>query len=200
MIVVEESMPTVDLLSSPFLYSMFQYQALVWNHAATQRLLLYGGQVVAGDLVVTDRSAIRQVQVVMAGEEAQFRMAQVVLPLPGWNVMYPQNAVAKVYEQMLAQDSIEFKKKQKGDDDDNNGEAESSAKGSYRFLLAQSLEPVRCHKMDGTDSDYRLTFDLGPGCYATMFLRELLRTKSGSGNSGTFTTTTAAAKDTLAPC
>jgi tRNA pseudouridine13 synthase len=131
-----------------FSIQMFQYQALVWNHAATQRLLLYGGQVVAGDLVVADRSEIRQVQVVMAGEEAQFRMAQVVLPLPGWNVMYPQNAVAQVYEQMLAQDSIEFKKKEKGDDDDN-GEKESSAKGSYRFLLAQSHAPVQCHKMDG---------------------------------------------------
>jgi tRNA pseudouridine13 synthase len=179
---------------------LFQYQALVWNHAATQRLLLYGGQVVAGDLVVADRSEIRQVQVVMAGEEAQFRMAQVVLPLPGWNVMYPQNAVAQVYEQMLAQDSIEFKKKQKGDDGDN-GEAECSAKGSYRFLLAQSHEPVQCHKMNGSDSDYHLTFDLGPGCYATMFLRELLRTKRGSGNSGTFPTTTATTtKDTLAPC
>jgi tRNA(Glu) U13 pseudouridine synthase TruD len=150
---------------------------LVWNHAATQRLGLFGCQVVAGDLVVADSSALRQVKVVEAGEESLFQLAQVVLPLPGSDVVYPQNAVAQVYERILAEDSVEFKK--------DGGEPESSAKGSYRFLVSHSHRPVQCYKVTGSDSDYHLTFDLSAGSYATMFLRELLRTTSSCTTTGT---------------
>jgi tRNA pseudouridine13 synthase len=146
---------------------LLKYQAVVWNHAATQRLLLYGRQVVVGDLVVANSSTPTQIKVVEVGEEALFQVAQVVLPLPGSDVVYPQNQVCQVYERILSDDLVKFVK---------DGEPESSAKGGYRRLVTSVPQPVQYHKVDGSNSDFHLDFELGAGSYATMFLREILRT------------------------
>lgn len=100
-------------------------------------------------------------------------ISQVVLPLPGYNVQYPENEIGDLYKTILTEDGIELSK---------NKVPESTAKGSYRKLLQKAdglhWEPVG--KSEDSDdpvvSDVKFTFELESGAYATMMLRELMVT------------------------
>ena len=108
------------------------YQSLVWNAAASKRMELYGRQVVEGDLVIVqnkargaqqsldetgdvilqpaandkaaDDSEHTQVRALSAAEAAAgaHSLADVVLPLPGFDVIYPPNAIGEFYKTFMA--------------------------------------------------------------------------------------------------
>ena len=136
------------------------YQSFVWNQAASLRIKLYGKKAVEGDLYQDDISG----EVKIVGLEVKnVKLSQIVLPLPGHSVVYPENEVGTLYKDLLAKDGIAF---------DDSGPPESQAKGTYRRLVIQpaKLEVEMIEDKDAT----KLTFQLPKGCYATMFLRELM--------------------------
>jgi tRNA pseudouridine13 synthase len=165
----EDPMRTVQCLShSERTFWINSYQAFVWNSVAAERIRLYGSdQVVVGDLVAAEANhpPIRVLSPEMA---SKYAIHHVVLPLPGYTVEYPSNAVATVYENILFKDKIVFRK---------DAPLDSTAKGSYRPLVVTvpRLEHVW---IAGTTSPpaCRLTFDLPSGAYATSLLRELMYT------------------------
>jgi len=109
------------------------YQSYVWNTMASRRIKEYGLQPVTGDLVVTSKSSIgcavntevsqmedvvefisepSRTQVTVLTEEhlktAQFTIHDVVLPLPGYDVVYPDNDMKEHYRQIMADDGLDI--------------------------------------------------------------------------------------------
>ena len=80
------------------------YQSYLWNEAASERMKLFGLKLAIGDLVMRRveekgltaaatpiRSENKRVVVVDATNIGEYDIADVVLPLPGYDVAYPQN-------------------------------------------------------------------------------------------------------------
>ncbi|XP_063069653.1 pseudouridylate synthase PUS7L isoform X2 [Engraulis encrasicolus] len=98
------------------------YCSLIWNQAAAHRIQQLGTRPVQGDLVWTrpsqgdltwDAAAPRagpglEVHVVTAAEakEGIFSLEQVVLPMPGNSVLYPENVLGSWYRERLEQDGL----------------------------------------------------------------------------------------------
>jgi tRNA pseudouridine13 synthase len=156
------------------------YQSLIWNCAATERIKLYGTKAVKGDLYFEDDcEGQSEVKVVVSDEEeSAVKLSQVVLPLPGYKIQYPENEIGQVYQKLLQRDDVSF---------DKDAPAEATAKGSYRRLITSpgNLE-VSFDAIDEsaqTSNSMKLKFDLPKGCYATVLMRELfLSTATRSDN------------------
>ena len=160
------------------------YQSLVWNKVATERVKRYGKQPIKGDLYIQDNES--EVRVVT--DPKTVNISQVVLPLPGYTIQYPTNAIGDLYKEILAADGVQLSVK--------NDTEESSAKGSYRKLIqyANNLqwdvvkndEDIKSSSSQETDDRVvdaaRFRFELESGCYATMMLRELMLTTMSRGN------------------
>lgn len=103
------------------------YQSHVWNHAASMRWEKYGTTVIAGDLVIADDeatplfggkdqdgddiinpvddddSAPVRARPLTADEAAsgRFTIYDIVLPTPGYQVVYPDNEVGAFYDEFM---------------------------------------------------------------------------------------------------
>lgn len=138
---------------------------------ASARLKRYGMSVVVGDLYQDGESnGAFDVKVVNPDNLSTVTFEQVVLPLPGFAVQYPENGVGSGYLKLLGEDGVAFEKQ--GDD-------EKTAKGAYRPLIVK-VDNMHL-KLDDDDSKnaastMNIQFDLSAGCYATMLLRELMFT------------------------
>jgi TruD family tRNA pseudouridine synthase len=143
------------------------YQSYIWNKMASVRLETYGSKVVVGDLLRGDDGGI---VVVTADLVSAARFCEVVLPLPGYNVQYPTNDIGRRYEEILLEESVKFEK---------DSPLEATAKGSYRRLMVEmdSLQVAfpGPPSLNSAES-FQISFDLPPGSYATMLLRELMVT------------------------
>lgn len=130
---------------------------------ATERMRLYGNKVVIGDLILRNGSNKPEVVTVDLLNES---FENVVLPMVGFDVQYPDNSVGQLYFDLLKSENVAFHK---------SSPEESKAKGSHRRLIAKvcnlSYEPFT-----GKDNemDVKMFFDLPKGSYATMLLREML--------------------------
>jgi tRNA pseudouridine13 synthase len=94
---------------------------------------------------------------------------QIVLPLPGFNVQYPTNEMGDRYSEFLENEKVSFEK---------GVQLEATAKGSYRHLVVP-MSSLELEFSSSTVSDvvsFQVSFDLPPGSYATMLLRELMVT------------------------
>jgi len=142
---------------------------------ATERIRLFGTKVVPGDLVLLDGSD--EVEVVTdATSLSTARIDDVVLPMPGYDSLYPKNEVGRMYEALLKEENVRFEK---------DAPEEAKVKGSYRRLLARaenlSFEIVPSdEKVDSVNAKF--LFDLPTGTYATMFFRELMLTTVSRDN------------------
>jgi TruD family tRNA pseudouridine synthase len=144
------------------------FQSYVWNSMATERLKLYGAKVIEGDLIQRNEN---EDKVEMAtGDLSNLSIYDVVLPLPGYDVLYPSNRMSKLYEDILNRSKVKFEK---------SAPTEATARGGYRRLLVEARN-LKCETFqEGTEPHLlsaRLSFDLPKGSYATMLLRELLLT------------------------
>ncbi len=159
------------------------YQSLVWNKVATERVRRRGIQPIEGDLYLQDNES--DVQVVT--DPNTVNISQVVLPLPGYSIQYPQNDFGDLYREILAADGVQLSVK--------NDAEEATVKGSYRRLIQHannlkwnvvaSNEEVKTDSSSETDpvvDAARFTFELESGCYATMMLRELMLTTMARGD------------------
>ncbi len=101
------------------------YQSLVWNWATSQRWSRYGDRVVAGDLVLVESEAnpgrlrqgndmsedlnqeeeqfYQEARVLSADEVAsgQYTIFDIVLPVPGFDVLYPDNDIGEFYSEFM---------------------------------------------------------------------------------------------------
>lgn len=106
------------------------YQSHVWNHAASMRWAEHGTHVVAGDLVIADDAATPlfggkdqdgddiinpvddddaapvRARPLTADEAAsgRYTIYDVVLPTPGYQVVYPDNDVGAFYEEFMGRE------------------------------------------------------------------------------------------------
>jgi len=132
-----------------------------------------------------ERGRRDHVHVVSEAEAAacSFKATRVVLPLPGANAQYPQDELGAVYRSLLAHDGVDPYEAvlelaaTSAQDCDN----QVLLLGDYRPLL---LRPRRLEwtllrgaasQQDGGALDMLISFDLRPGAYATMALREIIK-------------------------
>ncbi|TSM20251.1 Pseudouridylate synthase 7 homolog-like protein [Bagarius yarrelli] len=164
-------------------FYLHAYCSRLWNEAACFRLQTLGARSVQGDLVVavkqegSHESQVREVHVVTSAEEHDrvFSLDQVVLPMPGNSVKYPENAVGSWYKERLKQDGLSSCRFR-------IPSLKLNVPGCYRPLLSyphnvsyslhtdekvQDSEPCR--------TSLKLSFNLNASCYATVFLQEVMK-------------------------
>ena len=152
------------------------YQSYAWNIMASERLKRFGTTIIKGDLYrLPDEDDVR----VVTDDPASVDIANVVLPLPGYNIRYPENEIGARYREFMTKENVSFVR---------NAPSEATAKGSYRSLIAfaqnlevsfdceKSSDTFAAEKEQDTVSEFKLTFDLPSGSYATMMMREMTLT------------------------
>ncbi|XP_061618064.1 pseudouridylate synthase PUS7L isoform X2 [Phyllopteryx taeniolatus] len=177
------------------------YCSRVWNEAVAHRLATLGHGVRRGDLVwmqeENESGAFSQIHVVTEQEERQgvYALTQVLLPMPGNTVKYPENAMGTWYRERLARDGLDNCRFRVGG-------LKLNLPGCYRPLLAnlcnlsyqlltneegggeatgnsgiKSDGHLKVAAEDAKRESLTLTlnFDLDSSCYATVCLREIMK-------------------------
>lgn len=187
------------------IFYLHSYCSRVWNEAVAHRLSTLGPKVKQGDLVQKatrkqydcDESSTNQIHVVTEEEEKEqvYTLGQVVLPMPGNTVKYPENAMGAWYRERLIRDGLEHCRFRVSS-------LKMNVPGCYRPLLAfprnlnyrlqkddheeQRDATVDCAgeinpEVTGKTSEksdklnLTLNFDLDSSCYATVCLREIMK-------------------------
>lgn len=184
------------------------YQSYVWNEAVSKRIELYGSdKLVIGDLVKLGEfngeiSYNENIKIIESEEECnQYSIYDLVLPLPGSEIIYPKNKVNDHYVEIMKKDNI---------DPYSLSTQEFYLPGSYREVFNHpndfSYEIIKYNDenqdLNTSDLDLlnipkhrtnqnenqknpsdengeektavRIKFSLSTSSYATMLLRELL--------------------------
>ncbi|KAG0319081.1 multisubstrate pseudouridine synthase 7 [Dissophora globulifera] len=123
------------------------YQSYVWNHMVTERIRLYGSEKpVIGDLVAEDKAALEvpedeeeessstshvvRAKVLTADNVDQYTIYDVILPMPGFDVIYPTHALGDKYKELMAKDGLDPHNMR-------HPNKEYSLPGSYRMFLSK---------------------------------------------------------------
>ncbi|GAV03288.1 hypothetical protein RvY_13734-2 [Ramazzottius varieornatus] len=184
------------------------YQSYLWNLAVSYRLRTLGRKPAAGDLVVRSsaepsakrlRTSEKQeddVVVVTSDNVEQYSFSDVVMPIPGYDVQYPDNAVSKYLFELMEADVIDLRAKHKVKD--------YSLAGCYRRVICRptdaSWQIIRYNdvnqdlqlsdldllegkveepkKNEGIHTAVAVKFTLPSSTYATMAIREMLKRSS----------------------
>ncbi|CAN9508240.1 unnamed protein product [Ophioblennius macclurei] len=162
------------------------YCSRVWNEAVAHRLSTMGHSVRQGDLVwmkgeshktESGESGAAEIHVVTDQEEQKgvYTLENVLLPMPGNTVKYPENSMGTWYRERLARDGL-------GDCRFRVSGLKLNVPGCYRPLLALphnlSYRLQRGDRKQDSESDQlalTLNFDLDSSCYATICLREIMK-------------------------
>ncbi|KAH7474047.1 Multisubstrate pseudouridine synthase 7 [Phytophthora ramorum] len=138
------------------------------------------------------------VTLVTAENLNQFSIYDVVLPLPGYSITYPENALKQLYEEIMKADGVDFQALERATN------SEYHLPGSYRHVLRKPVDvehelkryndptvplletdidrlagrSAQASVPDGKSRALCLEFQLGPSSYATMAVRELLKQSS----------------------
>lgn len=200
------------------------YQSYIWNKVASKRIELFGTSVVEGDLVINTENDKPQAEVDENGdvfeedvasnnfvkvrsltkediESGKYTIFDVVLPSPGYDVVYPTNEqLRQVYVDEMSKDGL-------NPDDMQRRVKEFSLSGSYRNIMSKpgnleyeivnyeddSIQLVRTdleilqakkrgEQLDrtikpegGSKKAVILKMQLGVSSYATMALREFMK-------------------------
>ncbi|XP_051889897.1 pseudouridylate synthase 7 homolog isoform X2 [Pristis pectinata] len=166
------------------------YQSYVWNNIVSKRIEEYGLKAMPGDLVLKGGTAVP----IQESDVEKYTIHDVVLPLPGFDVLYPKHKIGKAYEEMMAADGLDI----------NNMRhkiRDYSLSGAYRKIIihpqnvtweilvyddkkiplvqtdVEKLEGVPLPKSskDGKLKALKMDFSLPPSTYATMAIREVLK-------------------------
>ncbi|XP_051974806.1 pseudouridylate synthase PUS7L [Xyrauchen texanus] len=181
----------LSLPHSMRLFYLHSYCSRVWNEAAAYRLQKLDFKPVQGDLVwggcekgledVTEELKAPQVHVVTYEEEKDnvFSLNEVILPMPGNTVKYPENLLGQWYLNRLAQDGLGMCRFRVTP-------LKLNVPGCYRPLLAKpqsiSYSLQTAEELETTSQKLKsgapiltLAFDLNASCYATVCLREIMK-------------------------
>ncbi|KAF9142648.1 multisubstrate pseudouridine synthase 7 [Mortierella sp. GBA39] len=206
------------------------YQSYIWNHMVTERIALYGAdKPVVGDLVAIDKNALEaedenmddnsndnnkgasskgdshvRAKVLTEEDVDQYTIYDVILPLPGFDVIYPTHAIGAKYKELMAKDGLDPHSMKRGN-------KEYSLSGSYRSFLSKpenvEWEIVRYdqadipltltdqERMEGKPQPVRvpdgkylaliLNLTLKSSQYATMAIREVCKQDTSAGFQAT---------------
>ncbi|CAH1427925.1 unnamed protein product [Lactuca virosa] len=194
------------------------YQSYLWNHAASMRVQKYGNEeVVLGDLVYYEADALpsegtcTSVKVVNKEDilSGNYTVSDVVLPLPGSRVIFPNNDIQQYYQDLADKDGVSLMESM------HNVKEFSltSMTGAYRRVFGKAKDfewelikytdvsiPLATTDLDivskanegdgvkkeslelelGDQLALKLSFTLPASCYATMAIRELLKTSTST--------------------
>lgn len=180
------------------------YQSVVWNTMVSRRIDAFGLKAVEGDLVLKGGTAH-----MLSAEEADgLSIHDIVMPLPGYDVIYPSHHVGKGYREMLTADGLDI-------DAMRHKVKDYSLAGAYRRVVIRptavsweviqyddpriSLVHTDVEKLEdkpgpvfNTEGKYRalrMEFSLPPSTYATMAIREVLKMDTSIKNQTQLNTT-----------
>ncbi|KAF0455062.1 tRNA pseudouridine synthase D [Gigaspora margarita] len=189
------------------------YQSYVWNKMVSERLHIFGCERPAvGDLVIlgeeleddiVDNDVLinsedkKEIKVKILKEEdiPNYTIYDVVLPLPGHLVIYPNNNIFEKYKELMWKDHLDPREMKRSIKD-------FSLSGTYRRIMGKPIDvswktlryndpkiPLSLNDLDiingktepenvadGTLLALRIHISLSTSQYATMALRELLKT------------------------
>ncbi|SCO33115.1 related to pseudouridine synthase TruD/Pus7 [Fusarium fujikuroi] len=106
------------------------YQSYIWNHAASRRWELHGENVIAGDLIIAPTESVPLVSgqdqdgddiinpveddedapvrarplTVEEAASGNYTIFDIVLPTPGYDVVYPENDIGEFYKDFMGRD------------------------------------------------------------------------------------------------
>ncbi|BEI86130.1 hypothetical protein CcaverHIS002_0604170 [Cutaneotrichosporon cavernicola] len=190
------------------------YQSYIWNIVVSARIKMSNTSALPGDLVYADggdddgddgdgkpkSAASREVKELTEEDVNDYRLTDVVMPLPGWHIEYPGGPLGKLYEDMMAADGLDPRRMRRE-------QREYSLPGSYRKIVHKpfnvSWEHVRYTDPDiplaqadedrllgfnvpalddaeGKFNALKISWSLGTSSYATMALREITRQETSS--------------------
>ena len=203
---------------------LHSYQSLIWNRVVSRRLKEFGTKVLAGDLFIeeakTENIPVKEendesedadelesaesskwdVGVVTEENMEGVSIYDIVMPVPGCKVSYPENAFKRFYQEELEADGLGLDR-----DAFINKSDSYTLGGGYRKVLAKAEDMTWRHvkysdpngdltisdidrldgkpeiesEVDGAYNGLVVEFNLKSSSYATMALREAL--KSGTG-------------------
>ncbi|XP_062317040.1 pseudouridylate synthase 7 homolog [Osmerus eperlanus] len=180
------------------------YQSYVWNTMVSRRIEAFGLKAVEGDLVLRGGTA----SALSAEEAEQHSIHDIVMPLPGFDVIYPTHHVGKGYREMLAADELDI-------DNMRHKVRDYSLAGAYRRVIirpsdvhweviryddprislvhtdVEKLEkkPAPVFNTEGKYRALRMDFSLPSSTYATMAIREVLKMDTSIKNQTQLNTT-----------
>ncbi|XKL64884.1 hypothetical protein PGB90_004970 [Kerria lacca] len=117
------------------------FQSIVWNRIISRRIKEFGLTVLPGDLIYdidpndtrnitisedNEEVNVKTVRCVSADDVKNVSIYEVVLPLPGYSIKYPENIIAKWYTEILAEYGITSF---------NNKNKKFTVSGDYRKIL-----------------------------------------------------------------
>ncbi|KAK4887582.1 hypothetical protein RN001_003853 [Aquatica leii] len=184
------------------------FQSFIWNQLVSRRIKEFGMNPIVGDLVLVSEDIVttadvldeeevsnrQEVKVLTEADLGAYSIYDVVLPLPGYDIKYPENIVKTWYKDVLEEHDLSLElPKQKV--------RTYNISGAYRKILAHvnnlSWKTLRYNHPNDVliRSDYEelignaepkdnpqgqytglvLDFCLDSSCYATMVLREILK-------------------------
>uniref|UniRef100_A0A8C6WE08 Pseudouridylate synthase 7 homolog n=1 Tax=Neogobius melanostomus TaxID=47308 RepID=A0A8C6WE08_9GOBI len=166
------------------------YQSVLWNTMVSRRIEAFGLKPVEGDLMLRGTTA----HVLSAEEAATHSIHDIVMPLPGFDVIYPSHHVGSGYREMLSADGLDI-------DNMRHKIKDYSLAGAYRRVVIrpsdvsweviqyddprnplvhtdiEKLEnkPAPVFSTEGKYRALRMEFSLPSSTYATMAIREILK-------------------------
>ena len=205
------------LQKNTLLMYLHSYQSLIWNKAVSKRLEMFGQKVLVGDLVLSDenqfelsekatKSEQRDAKLIEITEENinEFSLYDVVMPIPGFKVSYPNNDdLKKIYLDLMQEDGLED-----GFKNLKHKRETFALPGDYRKVLNKPKDMKwnminhddpgenllvsddeimngAEHKKSLESGQHRalcLEFSLNSSTYATMALREAMKVDLGKGS------------------
>lgn len=181
---------------------LHSYQSLIWNKMVSRRLEELGIVPCLGDLVLCkekneDGHAIAKALTEDELANGSHTIYDIVLPLPGYDILYPENKIGHYYRDLLSSDEIDI-------DGMKNKIKDISLPGTYRKILVKPKDmswkicmygdykislihtdlevlknkenSVETNPMDniGDHKAVKIEMTLPTSCYATSALREIL--------------------------
>jgi len=185
---------------------LHSYQSIIWNNMVSRRIEELGDEPCVGDLILNKESELEsklesEIAVPLTENDIllkTFTIYDIVLPLPGYDVIYPSNKIGKYYQEVLSSDGIDIHNmKNKIKDLSLSGTYRNivekpkdmswqiQAYNDYKISLVQTdLEKIRIPEetnnrlLSNTEGGkYKglcLQMRLPTSCYATTALREVL--------------------------
>ncbi|KAJ7407117.1 RAD50 interactor 1 [Willisornis vidua] len=80
------------------------YQSYVWNNMVSKRIEEYGLRAVPGDLILKGATAVH----IEEGDVDKYTIHDVVMPLPGFDIIYPKHKIGEAYKEMLVADNLDI--------------------------------------------------------------------------------------------
>uniref|UniRef100_A0A8C9A3T0 Pseudouridylate synthase 7 homolog n=1 Tax=Prolemur simus TaxID=1328070 RepID=A0A8C9A3T0_PROSS len=180
------------------------YQSYVWNNMVSKRIEDYGLKPIPGDLVLKGATATY----IEEEDINNYSIHDVVMPLPGFDVIYPKHKIRDAYREMLTADNLDI-------DNMRHKIRDYSLSGAYRKIIIRpqnvswevvayddpkiplfntdvdNLEgkPPPVFASEGKYRALKMDFSLPPSTYATMAIREVLKMDTSIKNQTQLNTT-----------